>query len=557
MSFFTRRPAVNILRILWTLIIIWHEYGVFISSARNCAWPDAPLYPSNFEIDDPVKLTHVLLIADPHIDQCSHASRGPSPSWLTRLVVDLNLRKNWLASLQHKPDVIVFLGDMMDNGRHLMSDEEYETYYQRFKNIFKEERNVPQYFIPGNHDIGLDFSPSFSPHAYARYTSHFGVPNFEISLANHTLIMFDAPGYADENAKRHAQKKSVEEWVPMPGRSLQFMKKFASAKFHFTPDKNKNKNLISPFEATHTDPVILFSHIPLYRQDGKSCGPLRERGTLRPGAGHGYQNTLAKHASQRLVQALKPIAIFSGDDHDYCEYTHHFELLDPPHQFIPEISVRTISMSMNVRRPGFQLLSLTPVQLRDDDLPTYKSVPCLLPDQLRIYLNIYLPLLAASVIFVCLANTVSYLATGWRSPSGEKISSSLLSLSLSSSSSSIKSDDALNHEGSDKFCPDNASLTTLRSLPTPIIATHRSTRSRSSRGWRIFIPENQDQDQQPHPSLNYLKAFLYSFWSGRSSLNLQRQRRRRQGWLIATLRDIRDIAVFPLGAFMIITWVTT
>jgi ethanolamine phosphate phosphodiesterase len=69
-------------------------------------------------------------------------------------------------------------------------------------------------------------------------------------------------------------------------------------------------NLISSFEATHTDPVILFSHIPMYRHDGKSCGPLREKGTLRPSAGHGYQNTLEKHASQRLLEALKPIAIF-------------------------------------------------------------------------------------------------------------------------------------------------------------------------------------------------------------------------------------------------------
>jgi predicted phosphodiesterase len=39
-------------------------------------------------------------------------------------VVDLNLRKNWHAALQHNPDAIVFLGDMMDNGRYAMSDEE-------------------------------------------------------------------------------------------------------------------------------------------------------------------------------------------------------------------------------------------------------------------------------------------------------------------------------------------------------------------------------------------------------------------------------------------------
>jgi predicted phosphodiesterase len=34
------------------------------------------------------------------------------------------MRKNWQASLQHKADAIIFLGDMMDSGRYIMSDEE-------------------------------------------------------------------------------------------------------------------------------------------------------------------------------------------------------------------------------------------------------------------------------------------------------------------------------------------------------------------------------------------------------------------------------------------------
>jgi hypothetical protein len=40
-------------------------------------------------------------------------------------VVDLNLRKNWRAALRKKPDVVVFLGDMMDGGRFAMTENEY------------------------------------------------------------------------------------------------------------------------------------------------------------------------------------------------------------------------------------------------------------------------------------------------------------------------------------------------------------------------------------------------------------------------------------------------
>jgi hypothetical protein len=123
--------------------------------------------------------------------------------------------------------------------------------------------------------------------------------------------MFDAPGYVDEDSLRLGQKISVEEWIPISGRSLEFMENFTSSKFYFTPEKTTCRFLnMSSFVATHKDPVILFSHIPMYRHDGKGCGPLREKGTLRPGVGHGYQNTLEKHASNRLLEALKPIVVF-------------------------------------------------------------------------------------------------------------------------------------------------------------------------------------------------------------------------------------------------------
>ena len=213
---------------------------------------------------------------------------------------------------------------------------------------------------------------------------------------------------------------------------------------------------------------------------------------------------------------------------------------------------------MSVRRPGFQLLSLAPTQLRDQDIPTYKDVPCLLPDQLRIYLNIYLPLLAVSIIFVCIAN-FSF-SSSWRSSPVEKISSMEYAMSSSSSSSSLSAiveedDGGFDYEDFEKLGPINGSSTKSSSLPSPITATFRNTRASrgSSRGWRIFTPENQYQDQ--HTSSNYyLKTLINSFWSGRSPLNFPFQQRRRKSWLATTLRDIRDIAVFPIGAFVIITW---
>lgn len=45
---------------------------------------------------------------------------------------------------------------------------------------------------------------------------------------------------------------------------------------------------------------------------------------MRQGRGHQYQNFLDKKLSAELIHKVEPdVAIFSGDDHDYCLYTHH------------------------------------------------------------------------------------------------------------------------------------------------------------------------------------------------------------------------------------------
>lgn len=57
-------------------------------------------------------------------------------------------------------------------------------------------------------------------------------------------------------------------------------------------------------------PIILFSHIPLSHPETKSCGPLREQGTIRRGVGVGYQNTIGKQTTEFLLESLRPAAVF-------------------------------------------------------------------------------------------------------------------------------------------------------------------------------------------------------------------------------------------------------
>ncbi|KAJ2914382.1 hypothetical protein MD484_g6022, partial [Candolleomyces efflorescens] len=411
------RLVVVFLSILWSIVTVWEEYLQFASDGSQCQWPDHK-FKSRPE-DREHRAQHVLVVADPQIlDHRSYPGRGRFLTYLSRIIVDLNLRKNWWVAASKKPDAVVFLGDMMDGGRFDMSEEEYvpepaqshelhladrralacryEEYYSRFKSIFKLDPSIPQYFVPGNHDTGLGFSQSFSPYTHLRYAQHFGEKNYVVQLANHTLTFIDAPGYVDEESKRLGKSQTFENWKPLSGGTLDFMKKFR--------------------QEDHPAPVILFTHIPLYRPDGRGCGPLRERGTIRPGVGVGYQNTLGKQSSQKLLELLGPSLVFSGDDHDYCEHVHELPVSRfqrGPHQ-VREVTVKSLSMAMGIKRPGFQLLSLAPPELRipleesDSSGPSYDDAPCLLPDQLGTYLHVYIPLLIISLIIIGISQFVSY-----------------------------------------------------------------------------------------------------------------------------------------------------
>ncbi len=91
-----------------------------------------------------------------------------------------------------------------------------------------------------------------------------------------------------------------------------------------------------------------------------------------------------------FISPTNPCAkLFSGDDHDYCEYIHTSN-----ERRIPEVTIKSLSIAMGIRQPGFQLLSLS------SEANTHTHQPCLLPDQVRIYCWVYAPLALATIVLV-------------------------------------------------------------------------------------------------------------------------------------------------------------
>ncbi|KAF9263276.1 Metallo-dependent phosphatase [Marasmius fiardii PR-910] len=365
---FGRKTLKNALRSAWVLITLWLELGTFYNAQKACIWPDAG-FPKGSN------LTHVLVVADPQIlDHRSYPDRSALLQYLTQVIVDLNLRKNWRSALRSRPDVVFFLGDMMDGGRVDMSDSEYEGYYRRFLSIFKLNEEIPRYTIPGNHDIGLGSQSWFSSKAYQRYTSHFGPLDFDVTIGNHTFVLLNGPGLVEEDYKRHGRGIGYNEWNPDPGGTIDFVKTFSKKE--------------------QEQPVILLNHIPLSRPEGSYCGPLRERGTIRRGVGIGYQNTLGKDSSRFLLESINPVLVLSGDDHDYCDYIHVLFTSGRTIQ-TREVTVKSLSMAMGIRHPGYQMLSLAS---GEGMKPEFMDVPCIMPDQIGIYLSGYIPLMVLSIL---------------------------------------------------------------------------------------------------------------------------------------------------------------
>lgn len=83
-------------------------------------------------------------------------------------------------------------------------------------------------------------------------------------------------------------------------------------------------------------------------------------------------------------------------------------------------------MVMGIRHPGYQLLSLVPPS-PDGGTPTVAHQPCLLPDQLGIYLNVYIPLVSLTLIVLLAANARRVLSrhSSPTGPSGDRDSASI------------------------------------------------------------------------------------------------------------------------------------
>ena len=129
----------NALRLIWIVLVIWGELGAFFWSLSACHWPfegddqsvsnaviplSLPLTLSGIP-QTPQKPTRVLLLSDTQVDYPS--LHGHGNIWLgpsRRFLFHLNLKKSWFVTSRLKPHAIIFLGDMLANGKSARTEAE-------------------------------------------------------------------------------------------------------------------------------------------------------------------------------------------------------------------------------------------------------------------------------------------------------------------------------------------------------------------------------------------------------------------------------------------------
>ena len=298
----------------------------------------------------------------------------------------------------------------------------------------------------------------------ARFNAYFGEGNAINIIGNHTFVSVDtvslsAKGQLDPTTGRQGisydEDPNADIWKPVSefvdsaqekiARLLARELHFRAGEPEYPPQERTAVNLSNPPFPTaqppalaSTDlPSILLTHIPLYRAPGTPCGPLREHyppptstnteplsssdaNAIPIQAGYQYQNVLTPALSSELIEKIGNVQyVFSGDDHDYCDVVHRG--YTAAGGGVREITVKSMSWAMGVRRPGFLLLSLwNPIDGAGNPLrpapganagaatKTLQTHLCLLPDQLAIFMRYGLLLAFTLAALVIRAITIAF-----------------------------------------------------------------------------------------------------------------------------------------------------
>ncbi|KAL8962922.1 MAG: hypothetical protein Q9183_005078 [Haloplaca sp. 2 TL-2023] len=468
----------------WVFVLWWGEVGTFRRKVDQCDWKYWERWPENASPHHLVLVADPQLV-DPHTYPgrpwpLSTITRHHTDYYMRK---SFSLIQETLdpTTVFFLGDLFDGGREWLPPGTK-GSDPRWRNYgedywikeYKRFGNIFfnkwaqRRQYGAPYTIhnhrimasLPGNHDLGL--GNGIKLNVRKRFNTFFGEGNSIDIVGNHTFISLDTVSLSAKGQPHPPTGSNPDTNQKIWGPAEDFLADLKTSKhrlmnralrtqnahvendlmFHAVLDVNSpllGKSVhVAPTHDVYI-PSILLTHVPLYRAKDTPCGPLRERfpptstptaegeyidkdppNAIKVEAGIQYQNVLTPEISNEIIEKVEDVEyVFSGDDHDYCEVVHRG--YTSPRGGIREITVKSFSWAMGVRKPGFLLVSLwNPLEENEDSPTTQEKAKrdqtvqthlCLLPDQLSIFIRyvvflvLTLFLLLVRAIRVTKANT--------------------------------------------------------------------------------------------------------------------------------------------------------
>lgn len=302
--------------------ILWCEFGYYYYTFRyKChGWPEPGDMTSQQEF------TRIMVISDTHI-------MGPLRSFLFdkwRREWEMKQAFSFAASI-YEPDVVVFLGDIFDEGS-FSSDDLFDKAKSDFEKIFPHHLNKhKRIIIPGNHDVGNHDQMTAFPYLIHRFHVAFG------STTNVELL--DSRGLKGLNIISINSMTFYNDSCPYCSQSIAYVNRIALKldELRANPD--------------FSEPILLI-HIPLYRKDDSQCDhPSSISNRVKEENIEG-KDVIHKSASSFLLSRLKPRLILSGHTHMDC-VTFHKSPNDSN-----EITVSSFNHKYAENKPSLLLLSV-------------------------------------------------------------------------------------------------------------------------------------------------------------------------------------------------------
>ncbi|KAK7066457.1 Metallophosphoesterase 1 [Halocaridina rubra] len=164
------RILLNV-NLLWKLglaiisIFVYCEFLHYYVVISQCQWPVLKPNSADKNIEDNGNHLHAMVLADIHL------LGRRNGHWFDKLRREWQMHRAFQTTIGlHRPNIVMFLGDLFDEGKWCTPDE-FTEYVSRFHNLFHAPEDIELLIAAGNHDMGFHYS--LNPYLVNRFQKAF------------------------------------------------------------------------------------------------------------------------------------------------------------------------------------------------------------------------------------------------------------------------------------------------------------------------------------------------------------------------------------------------